>query len=108
MTAVAVAAPVLAVVALAMNPAPDLWRDLIAYVLPRSLLDTALLLGGVAALSLAIGTGAAWMISLHEFRGRKMLLWLVPLPLAIPTYLAATPLPYPPPTQVGPARLAQM
>jgi iron(III) transport system permease protein len=29
------------------------------------------------------------MISLHEFRGRAMLLWLVPLPLAIPTYLAA-------------------
>ena len=54
-----------------------------------SLLDTALLLGGVGALSLAIGTGAAWAISLHEFRGRQMLLWLVPLPLAIPTYLAA-------------------
>ena len=58
-------------------------------MLPRSLLDTALLLGSVGALSLAIGTGAAWTISLHEFRGRQMLLWLVPLPLAIPTYLAA-------------------
>ena len=58
-------------------------------MLPQSLLDTALLLGGVAALSLAIGTGTAWTISLHEFPGRRMLLWLVPLPLAIPTYLAA-------------------
>src|SRR5215217_2459571 len=72
-----------------MQPAPDVWQTLIKYVLPRSLLDTALLLSGVGALSLAIGTGAAWMISLHEFRGRQMLLWLVPLPLAIPTYLAA-------------------
>ena len=62
---------------------------LVDYVLPPALLDTALLLGGVGALSLAIGTGTAWAISLHEFRGRQLLLWLVPLPLAIPTYLAA-------------------
>ena len=88
-TAMLVAAPVVSIVALAMQPAPDVWQPLIEYVLPRSLLDTGLLLGGVAALSLAIGTGTAWLISLYEFRGRALLLWLVPLPLAIPTYLAA-------------------
>ncbi len=53
------------------------------------MLDTALLLTGVAALSLSIGAGTAWTVSLHEFRGRRLLLWLLPLPLAIPTYLAA-------------------
>ena len=88
-TAMLVAAPVISIVALAMQPAPDVWQPLIEYVLPKSLLDTALLLGSVAALSLAIGTGTAWLISLYEFRGRALLLWLVPLPLAIPTYLAA-------------------
>jgi iron(III) transport system permease protein len=88
-TAVLVAAPVISIIALAMQPAPDVWQPLIEYVLPRSLLDTALLLGGVALLSLAIGSGTAWAVSLHEFRGRAMLLWLLPLPLAIPTYLAA-------------------
>src|SRR5207237_10745206 len=72
-----------------MQPAPDVWQPLIEYVLPRSLLDTALLLGGVGALSLAIGTGTAWAVSRHEFRGRQMLLWLMPLRLASPTYLAA-------------------
>src|SRR5262245_14517357 len=88
-TAILVATPVISVIALAMQPAPDVWQTLLEYVLPRSLLDTALLLGGVAALSLAIGTATAWAVSLHEFRGRAMLLWLLPLPLAIPTYLAA-------------------
>jgi iron(III) transport system permease protein len=87
--AIMVAAPVISIVALAMQPAPEIWRDLIAYVLPRALLDTALLLGGVAVLALAIGTGTAWLISMHDFRGRGLLLWLLPLPLAIPTYLAA-------------------
>jgi iron(III) transport system permease protein len=88
-TAILVAAPVISIIALAMQPAPDVWQPLIEYVLPRSLLDTALLLGGVGALSLLIGTGTAWTISLHEFPGRRILLWLVPLPLAVPTYLAA-------------------
>ena len=88
-TAILVAAPVVSIIVLAMQPAPDVWQTLIQYVLPRSLLDTALLLIGVGTLSLAIGTGAAWAVSLHEFRGRQMLLWLLPLPLAIPTYLAA-------------------
>ena len=89
MTAIMVAAPVISIVALALDPAPDVWRDLIAYVLPRALIDTALLLGGVGALALAIGAGTAWLISLHDFYGRDMLVRLMPLPLAIPTYLAA-------------------
>ena len=88
-TAILVAAPVISIISLAMNPAPDVWRDLMAYVLPRAMLDTALLLGGVGALALSIGAGTAWLISLHDFRGRAMLVWLMPLPLAIPTYLAA-------------------
>ena len=54
-----------------------------AYVLPGAMLDTALLLGGVGALALSIGAGTAWLISLHDFRGRAMLVWLMPLPLAI-------------------------
>jgi len=88
-TAILVAAPVISIVALASQPAPDIWQHLIDYVLPATMLDTALLLTGVAALSLSIGAGTAWTVSLHEFRGRRMLLWLLPLPLAIPTYLAA-------------------
>ena len=52
-TAILVAAPVISIIALAMQPAPEIWRDLIDYVLPRAMLDTALLLGGVAALALA-------------------------------------------------------
>jgi iron(III) transport system permease protein len=88
-TAIVVAAPVISIVAIAMQPAPEIWRDLIAYVLPRAMLDTALLLAGVGALALMIGAGTAWLISLHDFPGRGMLLWLMPLPLAIPTYMAA-------------------
>jgi len=88
-TAILVAAPVISIIALAMQPAPDVWRHLIDYVLPLTIVDTALLLGGVGALALLIGAGTAWLISLYDFRGRQMLVWLMPLPLAVPTYMAA-------------------
>ncbi|MEH2479559.1 iron(III) transport system permease protein [Nitrobacteraceae bacterium AZCC 2146] len=89
LTALAVAAPVISIAMLALQPAPDLWQHLIAYVLPQALRDTALLLFGVGCVALGIGAGSAWLISSHEFPGRALLLWLMPLPLAIPTYLAA-------------------
>jgi iron(III) transport system permease protein len=89
LTAILVAAPVLGIVALAMHPAPDVWQHLFDYVLPQAVRDTAVLLGGVGGIALLIGAGTAWLISLHDFSGRRMLVWLMPLPLAIPTYLAA-------------------
>lgn len=84
-----VATPVITIVALAFQPAPDLWPHLLNYVLPFALRDTALLLSGVGTVALIIGAGTAWLVSLHDFPGRGILLWLMPLPLAIPTYIAA-------------------
>lgn len=88
-TAALVALPVVAIVLIAAQPAPDLWQHLIDYVLPLALRDTALLLSGVGLVALVAGAGTAWLISLHDFPGRGWLLWLMPLPLAIPTYIAA-------------------
>jgi iron(III) transport system permease protein len=88
-TAALVAMPVLAIVVLAAQPAPEVWSHLIDYVLPLALRDTALLLFGVGLVALGAGAGSAWLISLHDFPGRGLLLWLLPLPLAIPTYIAA-------------------
>ena len=88
-TALLVAAPVISIAVLALQPEPELWQHLLAYVLPQALRDTVALLLGVGLVALAIGAGTAWLISSHDFTGRALLLWLLPLPLAIPTYLAA-------------------
>ena len=87
--ALTVATPIISIVVLAFAPTDDLWPHLIAYVLPQSLRDTTLLLLGVGIVALIAGAGTAWLVSLYDFRGRAMMLWLLPLPLAIPTYLAA-------------------
>lgn len=68
---------------------PELWCHLWTYVLPRALAETALLAAGVGLLSLVLGTGAAWCVVRYEFPGRRSLEWLLILPLALPTYVAA-------------------
>ncbi len=89
LTAAVVAMPVASIVGLASQPVPELWPELVTYVLPRTLRDTALLLAGVGAVTLTLGTATAWLIATHDFPGRALLAWLLPLPLAIPTYIAA-------------------
>jgi len=36
-----------------------------------------------------VGTGTAWLVTAFKFPGRDAFLWLLPLPLAIPTYISA-------------------
>jgi ABC-type Fe3+ transport system permease subunit len=47
------------------------------------------LMVGVGVLSLLIGTGTAWLVTMYRFPGRSVLQWLLLLPLAVPTYIIA-------------------
>ncbi len=67
----------------------ELWPHLLRYVLPPTIVDTLVLLGGVGALVIAIGTGSAWLVTAYDFRGRALLDWALLLPLAVPTYIVA-------------------
>ncbi len=84
-----VLAPLASLLHIAWKGDAEIWPHLISYVLPTALLDTLLLLIGVAALAAVTGTGTAWLVTAYQFPGRNMLSWLLPLPLAIPTYIVA-------------------
>ena len=84
-----VLAPVVSVLWIAFHPTENIWPHLAATVLPRYVKTTLLLMAGVAVLTAAIGTGAAWIVGMYDFPGRR---WLVPalmFPLAIPAYVGA-------------------
>jgi iron(III) transport system permease protein len=89
LAAAAVLLPVAMLARLALGGGPDLWPHLIRHVVPVALGQTALMLLGVGAIVVAIGTGAAWLVTAYEFRGRRVLDWALLLPLAVPTYLVA-------------------
>lgn len=84
-----VLAPLVSLVAIAFRGETELWAHLAAYVLPTALQQTFFLLGGVAVLTAAVGIGAAWLVTAYRFPGRDALAWLLPLPLAFPTYIVA-------------------
>ncbi|MGY0634336.1 ABC transporter permease [Luteimonas sp. A478] len=81
--------PLLALGWSALQGSDGLWSHIAVHVLPRSALNTLILLAGVGALVIAIGTGAAWLVTAYEFPGRRFVSWGLLLPLAVPTYIVA-------------------
>jgi iron(III) transport system permease protein len=82
-------APIVSLIVLAFGDTGDLWSHLVRYVIPPALAQTALLLAGVAAVTIIVGAGTAWIVATFAFPGRGVLISLLPLPLAIPTYIVA-------------------
>jgi iron(III) transport system permease protein len=81
--------PVAALLVMALAPAENIWPHLAAYVLPSAMTRTFLVMAGVGAATLAIGTGTAWLVTMYRFPGRNLADWLLILPLAMPTYIIA-------------------
>ncbi|MFO7478622.1 MAG: iron ABC transporter permease [Methyloceanibacter sp.] len=81
--------PIAAIAVIALKPSGDTWPHLIDYVLPGAVRRTVGLMTGVGVLSLVIGTGTAWLVTMYRFPGRRYFQWLLLLPLAVPTYIIA-------------------
>lgn len=84
-----VLSPVAAVVWMAANPTGNIWPQLMSTVMPRYFTNTVILTLGTGALAAAMGAGAAWLVCMYHFPGRRWLQWLLLLPLAVPAYIGA-------------------
>jgi iron(III) transport system permease protein len=87
--AVLVLLPIGSLIVLAARGSGDLWPHLLANVLPVALRDTSVLLLGTGVIVIAVGTGAAWLVTAFDFPFRRILDWALLLPLAVPTYIIA-------------------
>ena len=81
--------PVLALISISLVSTSDVWSHLLQYVLPRTFLDTLVLLLLVSIGTVIMGAGTAWLTTLCRFPGRTLFSWALVLPLAVPTYIAA-------------------
>lgn len=84
-----VAAPLLAIVWIALFPNENIWPHLASTILPRYIANTALLMLGNGIGVLLIGTATAWLVTTCRFPGRAIFEWALLLPLAMPAYLVA-------------------
>ncbi|MGP0221949.1 ABC transporter permease [Paenarthrobacter sp. NCHU4564] len=83
--AAAVGAPILAVVVDGIGNVGH--AAALPRTLPEMVMTTAVLLLGVAAGSLSLGVGLAWLVTAYRFPLRRIFSWLLVLPLAIPAYV---------------------
>ena len=88
-TALLLAIPLFVVVANVFVPAGEVWQHLAATVLQDYVLNSLLLMLGVAVGSLLLGVGTAWLVSVTEFPGRRYFEWALLLPMAVPAYIIA-------------------
>lgn len=65
------------------------WGSLWSNRLPELLWNTLSLAVLVAIGSMVLGVSAAWWITRRDFPGRRIAIWLMVLPLTIPTYVFA-------------------
>jgi iron(III) transport system permease protein len=83
LVAALVALPILAIFVLAMSGSAGSWPA----NLPRLTLNSVFLCVGAGVMSLLLGTPLAWLVTFHEFPGRRTLKWMALLPLALPGYI---------------------
>jgi iron(III) transport system permease protein len=89
MIAAVVLLPVVAVIWLAFHPTQNIWPHLLSTTLPRYVGTTLLMMACVGLLTAAMGTGAAWLVVMYRFPGRRWLQWALLMPLAVPAYVGA-------------------
>lgn len=87
--AAVLALPILVIAGFIVLGSTDLWSHLIDTVLPEYLFNTLVLVLGVGAGTLVIGTGTAWLTVMCEFPGRRIFSWLLLIPMAMPAYIIA-------------------
>lgn len=85
----AVALPVLALVANSFTPTGGLWAHLASTVLADYVTNSLLLAAGVGLGCAVVGTATGWTIAMYRFPGRGIFAWALLLPLALPAYILA-------------------
>lgn len=81
--------PIAVVMGIALSGDGSDWPHLVQNVIPQSTTATLLLLVLVAAGTASMGVSSAWMVVAYDFPFRRVLAWMLVLPLAVPPYLAA-------------------
>ncbi len=89
LVAAAIALPVLVVLQNIFVPSQGTWRHLVQTVLGDYVLNSLLLMAGVAFGVIFGGVLTAWITTMCRFPGRRIFEWALLLPMAMPAYVMA-------------------
>lgn len=81
--------PLLVVLQFNFQPRSETWQHLLDHVLLEYIKNSMALATGVAFGTFIIGVPAAWLCALYSFPGKRLVEFLLLLPLAVPAYIIA-------------------
>lgn len=84
-----IAVPVLTIAVKLVDGPGESWSHIYTYLLPTYLQNSFYLAIGCSVLTMILGVSSAWLVTRYEFPLRRILEWLLILPLAIPSYIVA-------------------
>ncbi|MDR4988648.1 MAG: iron ABC transporter permease [Bacteroidales bacterium] len=84
---VAVALPLFTIAMEMLSRGDEVWRHILYERVPTYAVNTLWLLAGVGLLTIIIGVGTAYLVSMFRFPGRKLFRWALIMPIAIPAYI---------------------
>ncbi|GAB4306632.1 MAG: iron ABC transporter permease [Geminocystis sp.] len=87
--ALLISVPILTVVTSIFADHKEIWQHLQETVLKDYIVNSLVLMLGVAMGVLIIGVGCAWLVTMCEFWGASLWEWLLLMPLAAPAYILA-------------------
>ena len=84
---VAVSLPLFTIATEMLSRGDEVWRHILHELVPTYALNTLWLLIGVGIITIIIGVGTAWLVSMFRFPGRNLFRWALIMPIAIPAYI---------------------
>lgn len=66
----------------------DTWHHILQNLLADYVINTFILLVGVAVLTFTLGVSTAWITSIYSFRGSGFFAWALILPISLPAYIS--------------------
>lgn len=84
-----IAIPAFAIIIYLFDGVGEMWDHITTHFLFSYITNSLFLLAGTGVLCFLMGTSAAWIVCNYDFPLRKLIQWLLFLPLAIPSYIMA-------------------
>lgn len=66
----------------------EIWSHILKNLVPGYVVNTFLLMLGVAALTFVLGISTSWIVTMYSFPGRRFFEWGLILPIALPAYIS--------------------
>lgn len=80
--------PLLIIVGGAFREGGEIWQHILRNLVPPYVINTLLLLLGVAMLTFLLGVSTSWIVTMYRFPARHFFEWALILPISLPAYIS--------------------